>query len=247
MADEPSYPDLAREQADFIRVLQQGPAAFPEGLFAGSTGRALLGLKAHANTISHARLVALEETFPRLRERLGHARFNRLSRDYVERPEVMRRSLRSIGEGFDGFIAAGGEDLASADLARIEWAWLQSYHAAEADALALADIAALDEEALLALPVAAHPAAQILPLSAPIAPELGDMAQAGQPAALLVTRPDAEVLLRPVDTVTIAIFKNLSASATMGNLLQIAAEQGDDVNALAPVIGMMEAGALIRS
>ncbi len=40
----------------------------PDDLFAGPHERVLVGMKVHANTISHARLVALEETFPRTRD-----------------------------------------------------------------------------------------------------------------------------------------------------------------------------------
>ena len=58
-------PSLADSQARVIACLQKGPAHFPAGLFTESRERALLGLKAHANTISHARLVALEQAYPK--------------------------------------------------------------------------------------------------------------------------------------------------------------------------------------
>src|SRR3546814_14023377 len=76
-------------------------------------------------------LVALEETFPRTRDYLGEEEFNRLSRCFVEEGGAQRRSLSDIGAGFADWLA----DPRAADLARVEWAWLESYHAADAPAL----------------------------------------------------------------------------------------------------------------
>ena len=71
---------LEQIQQTMIQALSLGPDHVPEGLFAGGRMAGLRGLKVHANTISHARLVALEETFPRTLARIGHARFNEHSR-----------------------------------------------------------------------------------------------------------------------------------------------------------------------
>ena len=62
---------LEAAQANFIATINHGPAALDHTLFDGPLERVLLGLKAHANTISHARLVALEESFPLTRQALG--------------------------------------------------------------------------------------------------------------------------------------------------------------------------------
>ena len=108
------------DQAAVAATLLHGPQHLPTGLFAGTEAAVLRGLRVHANTISHARLVALEETFPRLREHLGAADFNRLSRAFVEAGGAERRALGDIGAGFADWL---GDPLA-ADIARAEWAWL---------------------------------------------------------------------------------------------------------------------------
>ncbi len=69
---------LSDAQGNFIDTINEGPDRLDALLFAGSTDRVLLGLKAHANTINHARLVALEETFPLTRQEIGEAPFNLL-------------------------------------------------------------------------------------------------------------------------------------------------------------------------
>ena len=139
---------LERDQAAIVATLLKGPALLPGDIFAGDEAAVLRGLRVHANTISHARLVALEETFPRTRDYLGESQFNRLSRDFIESGGAGRRALADIGAGFAAFLS----DPIAADLARAEWAWLDSYRAAEAPALRLADLAGLREAVLLDLP-----------------------------------------------------------------------------------------------
>ncbi|WP_373487222.1 putative DNA-binding domain-containing protein [Blastomonas sp.] len=233
---------LADLQARFINVLQQGPSAFPEGMFAGDRDRTLLGLKAHANTISHARLVALEQSFPRTLARLGGATFNRLSRDFIERPEVMSRSLRLLGECFADFLQAEPVDPASLDLARIEWAWLESYHAADLPALGLCDLAGLDEAGLLDLPVVLHPAVRMVRLTAPLAEQLPELPCDVQ--IVLISRPDALVLLHGMTSQRGEILAQIEKSAHMRNFIDSAIEIVGEAAALPHVLSLIEAGAL---
>lgn len=75
---------LEQVQQSMMQAIALGPDHAPCEFFRDGRAAALRGLSVHANTISHARLVALEETFPRTRSLLGESLFNRLSRGYVE-------------------------------------------------------------------------------------------------------------------------------------------------------------------
>ena len=245
-------PTLAEGQAAFVRVLQQGPDAFPAELFAGSTERALLGLRAHANTISHARLVALEDSFPRTRTHIGEARFNAISRAYVERPDVMGLRVTDLGRGFPDFLADQLEpaDPAAVECARIEWAWLKAYHAPEAAALTLADLSTLDEAALLDLPVRLHPAVQAVPVAhAPVA-ALGDLfgepLTEAPPTLVVITRPDADVLVHACDSQRAEIFHAIGKSYRMRNLFEHAFERVEEAEALPHILALIGAGVLVR-
>lgn len=237
--------DLADDQARFVAVLQQGPSAFPDNLFAGDADRALLGLKAHANTISHARLVALEQTYPRTLGHIGHQAFNALSRDFIDLPEVRSRKLLQIGAGFSGYLAQNATEPLAGSLAAIEWAWLESYHAAEAVALQLADLARYDEAGLLDVAVIAHPAMRIVAVDTAamkLMPELNG-SDAGC-TAILITRPEEAVRLRPLRPEHASIAALAKNCANMGNLLQAALETGGEAEALSVIFALIEAGAL---
>lgn len=238
-------PSLAEDQSRFITCLQKGPAYFPDDMFLEDKARALLGLKAHANTISHARLVALESAYPKLHEHMGHEEFHDISRQYVEQDHILTCDMNFIAAGFTDFLERkkfGGTEI---DLARIEWAWIESYQAAEAEPLTLTDIAALEEESLLSLAIEAHPAMRLIDLTGELAPELSELGT-DTPHALMVARPAAQVLFHPLAETDYAIARIIVESTNLGNLLNAAIELSDEALAMQHIMKLIEAGVLTR-
>lgn len=238
-------PSLADGQSRFIACLQKGPTHFPDELFAEDAARALLGLKAHANTVSHARLVALENAYPKLREHMGHEPFHAMSRDYIEQDHILTCDMNSIAADFPNFLGKRGLGETEIDLARIEWAWIKSYHSTEAAPLALNDIATLDEEALLGLAITAHPAMRLINLTGPLSPELAELG-AETPDALIVARPEAAVLFHPITQVEHDIAEKIANISTMGNLLTQAIELGGEDTAMERIIKLIQSGVIIK-
>lgn len=249
---------LDRGQPAMIEALDRGPDYLPPDLFAGSRQRVLAGMKVHANTISHARLVALEETFPRTLELAGHDRFNQHSRLFIEQPGVTGRPLADIGFGFDRFLSANGEDGVVSEMARFEWIWLQAYHAAEADPLRLADLAGIDPADLMELPVRRHPAACASAFDRQLHQLLGsEVPGLAEAEAILVIRPQAEILVAPATGWMVALLDLAGGSQTIGNLFTLASEQaiengsGRDEDLAAAMMqalaALLEAGAIVRA
>jgi Putative DNA-binding domain len=235
-------------QAAMMAALDHGPDHLPGDLFTGTPDRVLAGMKVHANTISHARLVALEETYPRTQSLIGHEAFNTLSRRFLDQPGVAAQALASIGSGFDVFLRDAGERADAADLARFEWLWLQSYHAADAAPLRLADLAGLEAEALLEVGLMAHPAA-IADRFAPLVHELIGAEVEGlvMAEAVLITRPDNAVLIAPATAMAADMLAIAHNPSTIGNLLAPSGEEEHDAAAAMPaLVTLIEAGALIR-
>jgi hypothetical protein len=195
------------------QALRFGPGYCPPDLFDGSVPAIVRGLKVHANNISHARHVALEETYPRLIRLMGLEAFHAVAEVFLERDRVTSRPLDAIGEGFAQLLG----DSSHRNLARAEWAWLESFHAAEAGALTLAELAALDPEALIAARLALHPAARRIVLEDPYW-LAWDNAMPGEGNILLLTRPESEVLVRRVDEAAERVLSLLSTSCPAGDL-----------------------------
>lgn len=238
-------PSLADGQSRFIACLQKGPAHFPDELFAEDAARALLGLKAHANTVSHARLVALENAYPKLREHMGHEPFHTISRDYIEQDHILTCDINGIAADFADFLSKRGMGETEIDLARIEWAWIRSYHSAEAAPLVLNDIATLDEEGLLSLGITTHPAMRLINLTGVLSTELSELGDE-TPDALLVARPEAEVLFHPLTQVDHDIAEKIANISTMGNLLAQAIELSGEDTAMERIIKLIQSGVIIK-
>lgn len=244
-------PWLDGGQRAMMAALDHGPAHLPGDLFAGSPERVLAGMKVHANTISHARLVALEETYPRTREVIGHDRFNAHSRLFLEQPGVTAQPHAGIGAGFDAFLSAQEEGAGAADLARFEWLWLSAYNAADAAPLALSALAGLAPEALLALALTRHPAAFAAPFASLVHQLIGaEVPGLAEADAILITRPDAEVLVAPASAVMVAVFAAAQNPLTLGNLLTALGEEEDDEAqasdaTMQALVALITAGALI--
>lgn len=240
-------------QEAMMAALDYGPAHLPQGLFAGSPERVFAGMKVHANTISHARLVALEDTFPRTREAIGHDRFNAHCRLFIQQSPVTAAPLTKIGAQFDTFLREADESAGMADLARFEWRWLQAYHAADAAPLALDALTGLDPEILLNQALLRHPAA----CAERFAPLVHDLIGAEVPElteadAILIARPHADVLVSPASVLMADLLAAATKPVTIGNLVAGLSETSDDETA--PVDAIMQslaklinAGALIAA
>ncbi len=237
---------LENMQASMMTVLDHGPTYLEPWLFEGAPMRMLRGLKVHANTVSHARLVALEETFPKTRECLGHPEFNELCRDYIDYPGVTGFSLDQIGRKFAEFLDARLVADEIRDLVRVEWAWLESYHAAEAVPLELADLASLSDAAVLDMEIVLHPSVRTIGFDAPphevLVSEAPGLANA---AALMIVRPQEQVLMSPLDFAQLAATGYAAEPVRICNLLASLGELQDDTELLPTLISLIGTGAFI--
>lgn len=234
---------LAEAQTNFIETINDGPDRLDPRLFSGPVERIMLGLRAHANTINHARIVALEDSFPLTREYIGQVEFNRLAREFVETETARACNNNQIGIRFPEYLG----DAATIELAQVEWAWLESYNAAEAKALTLSDLAGLDQASLLSLSIAPHPSARLIPFSSPLAIAVENLSDL-QPSAILAVRPSIEVRLVPLDRLQMTLCAaSAEKNASLGNLLVIAIEQAGEQAPLEPIFHLIGAGALIKA
>ncbi len=137
-----------------------------------------------------------------------------------------------------------------ADLARLENAWVEAYHAGDAPAATIGDLAALGPESLPEARVAFHPAARILRFSTPAASiwaSAQSCAGAAEPAGniaedVLITRPDADVRVRILPPLGFDFALKLSEGAT---LIEAALALDDPAFDFGThLVGLVESGAV---
>ncbi|APG62305.1 hypothetical protein LPB140_05215 [Sphingorhabdus lutea] len=207
---------------NIVNSINLGPNSIDERLYKGPIDRVFLGLMAHANTINHARLVALEETFPMTRTAMGEDNFNQISRKYIELPHIRICHNGDIGHGFADYLQEEGQDIAIIDLAKIEWAWLKSYHAMADDILTLEQLGRFDEAGLLSAMLRTTYSFFQIPLNAPLHGDLheilGDMS-ASDVAAIAVHRPHEQLLFIPLNHVQYQLINMIDKGTKIENIL----------------------------
>ncbi len=191
-------------------TIDRGPDFCPPDLFKGEARRVLMGLKAHATTIAHARHVALEQTYPRTRRLMGAEAFHALVGDHLADPATLARPIARIGDGFPARLAGSARALA-----RIEWAWLEAHGAEDAQAFDLGSIAEREPEAIAVATVSAHPAARLIEVDAPV-----DWDGVCVDRFALIARPDTDVDIHALDAEAAELFVAATVPAPMAELLE---------------------------
>ncbi len=145
----------------------------------------------YRNNVAVGLIAALEARYPVARRMAGPDAFRAMARAFIAEHKPRSPVLIAYGDVFPDFLEAQGLDpdlRGLADVARLENAWVEAYHAEDAAAAALADLAALDAEALPSARIVLHPAARILSLATPAASTWAS-SQDGAPSTALRAVP----------------------------------------------------------
>jgi hypothetical protein len=206
----------------------------------------------YRNNVAVALIGALEARYPVVRRLVGDEFFRAMAGAFVAAEKPRSPALMLYGDGFPAFVA--GFPPASAipflaDVAQLENAWVEAYHAAEADPLGLDALAAIAPDGLEALRFRPHPAARLLRFSHPAASIWSASQGEGEPRTpevwsaeeALVARPDADVSVRVLPAGGFAFAAALFAGASLGEAAALAAADGFDPGA--HLVGLIEAGA----
>jgi hypothetical protein len=170
------------------------------------------------------------------------------------------QSHRPSPSPLDRFAYARDDELGSAqlhygpaylpDVARLENAWVEAYHAEDAAPATVAELAALDPDCLPNTRIAFHPAARLLRFATPAASVWASAQSWNQPAAptegtsedALITRPDCEVRARVLPPLAYDFALSLREGATLVEAVAAVNDPAFDFGA--HLVGLVESGAL---
>ena len=178
-----------------------------------------------------------------------------MARAFVAQAKPRAAIILDYGADFPDFIACfePARELAYlADVARVENAWVEAYHSAEAEPLTVAALASIDPTTFVDLRFAFHPAARLLRSDHPAASIWAGHQGEGEAKApvdwrgedILVTRPDADVRLRILPAGGYSFALALQGGVSLGE-----AHSATDFEGFRPgshLIGLIEAGAISR-
>lgn len=186
------------------------------GLTNGRGGPAAHRLDVFRNNVIHSLAEALGATFPATRRAMSDAEFRGAAVAYARAEKPTSPILLRYGGTFPAFLMASGRlPRTIGEVAALEFARVQAYHAADVAPLEPADLAALPEDRLAGATFTPHPATALI-----ATPHGGHgVWLAGAPddaVAALVTRPVMDVRVTPLAGDPAAFAAHLLAGLPLG-------------------------------
>jgi putative DNA-binding protein len=208
----------------------------------------------YRNNVTVSLIDALAAIYPAVQRITGIDFFRAMARSHVRAAPPTSPLLFEYGREFPGFIetyeyAQGFPWLA--DVARIERAWLDAYHAADEAPLAVETLASVPPDRLADAVFIAHPATRILRsqysavtiFAANRADGTIGQIDAGTAEDALITRPDMEVVMRHLPAGGAVFLTSLMSGRPLGEAAASALQTSPLFDVAAGIAGMMEAGA----
>ena len=174
---------------------------------------------------------ALADMYPVIRRLVGEQAFRLLATRYVREHPPAERTLLLYGKRFADFLA-GIPELAGlpylADVAQLEYAWTDAYHAEDAAPLTQHQVAAILPAAFGRVRLVPHPALRCIRSPYPLL-RIWESNQPGAPEQqialdegscnVLVRRPDVEVQVRRITDAEATLLQELQGGATLEDAL----------------------------
>jgi Putative DNA-binding domain len=247
---------LAERQAGFAAAVLDAAAPVPAGLV-GPDGRpSARRFAVYRNNVIVGLSESMKITFPAVCRIVGEAFFLSMARAYVVADPPRSPMLLEYGSGFPDFIARfpPAEALPYlADVARIENAWKEAFHAPEAAPLSAAALAAVPQDRLADLRLKLHPSLRIVSSRYPALTIWRMNVDGGVPAAVdldaggedtLIVRPASQVDVRFVPPGGAAFIRMLGEGAPLGEAANAGLAAAETFDLSASLAGLISAGAL---
>jgi hypothetical protein len=210
----------------------------------------------YRNNVTVSLINALAAIYPAVQRITGIEFFRAMARFHVRATPPTSPLLFEYGRDFPAFIETYEYARSFpwlADVARIERAWLDAYHAADAAPLSPDALALVPPERLADVVFTAHPAAGILrsPFAAVTIFDANRcegasrQIDAGTPEDALVTRPEMDVLVRHLPEGGAVFLTGLMSGQTLGVAAASALQSSASFDIATNIAGMIEAGAFI--
>jgi hypothetical protein len=247
-AGQPSY------AAVFAAALLDPDRATPAAVAGpnGKSARKRYGV--YRNNVTVSLINALAAVFPATMRMTGVDFFRAMARSHVRAKPPTSPLLFEYGRDFPDFIERYEYARSMpwlADVARIERAWLDAYHAADVEPLAAHVLAFIPPERLVEAVLTPHPATRIVcsryPAVTIFAANRNDgpvgRIAATEPEDALATRPGLEVIVRRLPPGGAIFLKRLITGEPLGVAAAAALADSPAFDLAANIRGMLKAGA----
>ena len=237
----------------FSAALMDPEQATPFGVVGPHGRRAVKRYNVYRNNVTVSLIDALAAVYPAVQRITGVEFFRAMARFHVRTTPPTSPLLFEYGSDFPAFIEAYdyAQDMPwLADVARIERAWLDAYHAADAPPLSSDALAAFPPDKLGDLVFTAHPATRVVRSTYPAVaifvmnrvegPVKPFRSSAAEDA--LITRPDMEVAVRLLPAGATTFLTSLIGGDTLAAAVAAAFGETPSFDLPSNIASMVEAG-----
>lgn len=238
-------------QHDFATALLEPGALPPAGITTARGEVDPARFAVYRNNVFVSLTRALAQRFPVTERLVGAEFFRGMARAYAQDNTPATPLMFAYGADFPDFVAEFGPAAALTylpDVARLEAAWTDAYHAADAVPLTPADLAGLGPS-LETARLTPHPAARLVVSDHPIgsiwAAHQGDEVKPvpeWRPESVLVVRPQMEVRVHVLPAQDAGFAASLMQGASLGAAAQLAADD-PEFDFGAALVGLCALGA----
>jgi hypothetical protein len=231
------------------------PGGGTPAVVTGPSGKAAIKrYNVYRNNVTVSLIEAVAAIYPAVQRITGVEFFRAMARFHIRATPPKSPLLFEYGRDFPDFIEQYEYARSMpwlADTARVERAWLDAYHAADADPLSAATLGSFPHERLADLAFVVHPATRIVRSrfsvvtifaanrgEAPV-----DQIDASVPEDALITRPDLDVVARHLPAGGAIFLTSLIAGRSLGEATASAQVASPAFDIASSIAGMIEAGA----
>lgn len=239
--------------ADFAPALTNPDAGVPDGVIGPNGKGAVKRYSVYRNNVTVSLIGALAGIYPAVQRLTGAEFFRAMARFHLRATPPTSPLLFEYGRDFPAFVEQYeyAQSLPwLADVARIERAWLDAYHAADVEPLAADALVSVPPERLADLVFTAHPASRIVRSNYSaltiFAANRSDSSvgpiEAIDPEDALITRPDMEVVVSRLPPGGAEFLISLISGEPLGIAAAKAIDACPSFDIAAGVVGMITAG-----
>jgi hypothetical protein len=205
----------------------------------------------YRNNVAVGLIGALEARYPVSRGIAGEDLFRAMARAFVRAHKPRSPVMIAYGAEFPGFVAdCAGVDRSLVDVARLENAWVEAYHAEDASVATVAELAMLSPDCLPDTRIVFHPASRLLRFATPAASVWASAQNVDRSVALtkgqaedaLITRPECDVRVRVLPPLGYDFALKMQEGATLVEALTALDDPAFDFGA--HLVGLVESGAI---
>jgi hypothetical protein len=248
---------LHERQREFAAAVLNPDSPIPAGV-AGPDGKpSVKRFAVYRNNCIAGLVATLEAAYPATCRIVGADFFSTMARIYVPREPPSSPIMLDYGASFPAFIDTF-EPAASvpylSDVARLERAWLEAYHAAEAQPIDVTALCEIDPDLLPRVGLLIHPAVRVVSSSFPVVSLWQMNVAGGVPSALdvdcggeeaLVMRPAAEVEVRTLNPGAAPFIAGLMAGETVSQAAAGPLEHQSGFDLAATLAALLKVGAVV--